>query len=671
MSRFRPILLLLLLGHSSFAGQHASDSLRAVIASGVNDSVRMAAYNTLFYNHIHRPDSALMIISEFRQYIGTIKNERYYALALRKAGAFYHRLNFYDKALELYIRSAEVFDRIGDKEGLANCYNNMGNSYTSKGELTNDKLNFERAIEYHNKAISLRLAIGDSAQLKNSFNNIGLCYLAKGDYEVALDYFQKAFRLYMSTDKDANGIDMISLNLGDTYLEMGKKYRKAEYFGKALEYFMGRLKAYQSFSSNERKATALARVGEIYMETGDFARAEEYLMKSYTMALELKNQGSISESAQYLSRLYEQKGDYGKSLRFLKEFNAAKDSLLNLKNRSNVEQMQALFESSKKDREIEKRNEEIRLKNAEVSRQRVVIFSAIGGLALLVGIALLLYNRNAIRKKANAELTAAYSKIELKNRQITDSINYAKRIQEAILPPAGQVRKRLDGFFVFFRPRDIVSGDFYWFTSHKGKIIIAVADCTGHGVPGALMSMIGNTMLNEIVNQKDVLDPGSILTRLNSGVIDALHQHQGDLLTQDDGMDIALCVMDETQKNSEEQEVLFASANLSLYLVEQGKVKEVRGDINSIGGSMSSREHRFSVSRLSVRKGTALFMSTDGFYDQFGGDNDTKYLTTNFEKLIARVDMGGEPAAQLEKEFDSWKGGGKQIDDVLVAGFRV
>ena len=295
-----------------------------------------------------------------------------------------------------------------------------------------------------------------------------------------------------------------------------------------------------------------------------------------------------------------------------------------------------------------------------------MIIASVGGLILLFGLAILFYSRNVIRKKANSELSAAYKKIELANKQVTDSINYAKRIQDAILVPENLARVYLTDFFVFFRPRDIVSGDFYWFTHHRNKTFFAVADCTGHGVPGAFMSMIGNTLLNEIVNHKNITDPGKILEELNDGVITSLRQDKTDILSQDDGMDISICAYDK-EKNTLE----FAGANHSLYLVNDGKIRDVKGDIHSIGGSIGEMKRSFKTHKPDPGKNTFIYMSSDGYYDQFGGTEGSKFLTTRFQKLILEASKSGDPKKEIEKAFIAWRGNNRQIDDVLVAGFRI
>ena len=666
--RFRLILILLsfLFLKDSFANR-TIDSLQNIIHTTTNDSVKAATYVNLFYNILNDPEKSLELVSEMTKFCETITNETTKAFCLRKIGALYHKLDYFDKALEYTFKSAALFEKLNDKIGLANCYNNIGNSYNAKGELTKDLIFYDRAVEYHLKCIDLRSTCKDSTQLHNSYNNIGNAYMSKKDFKKALEYYEKAYPVY-TRFKDGNGIDMVMLNLGDAYLGMALKERKPEYFNKSFFYFQNRLATFDDASPTERSVTALTRIGQILYETGDIKQSIEYLQKAIKFSDIIKNKTATLDASEHMAKAYERAGDFKKANEYLHLYNAAKDSLLNQKNRSSVEQMQALFQSSQKDKEIEKLNTDKEIQDAKLNRQRVVIASSIGGFLLVLILVFVLWSRFNLKKKANLQLTDAYSKIELKNQQITDSINYAKRIQNAILPPDEELNKHFKNFFVFYAPRDIVSGDFYWFSKVASRSYFVVADCTGHGVPGALMSMIGNTLLNEIINQKNVFDPGEILYHLNKGVTIALHQQENDILTQDDGMDISVCCIDEGDKTK----LRYASANHSIFVKHENEVSELKGDIFSIGGNIGGSHKQFITYEAELKPNSFLIMSSDGYYDQFGGAKDRKFLVSKFEKLIESIDFEKANASEKFKTaFEDWKGIQRQTDDILVAGFKI
>ncbi|HSY61945.1 MAG TPA: SpoIIE family protein phosphatase, partial [Cytophaga sp.] len=345
-----------------------------------------------------------------------------------------------------------------------------------------------------------------------------------------------------------------------------------------------------------------------------------------------------------------------------------KDSLINEKNSNSIEEMQVLYKSSQKDKEIDKLNSEKIVKDAELSRQRTIIFSTIGAVLSILVLVLVLWSRYNLKKRANQELGDAYKKIELKNQQITDSINYSKRIQSAILPPTELISQHLKNFFIYYSPKDIVSGDFYWFSEQNNRLYFIVVDCTGHGVPGALMSMIGNTLLNEIINQKKITEPGEILNQLNKGVKNSLRQSGSDMISQDDGMDVSVCCID--KKNP--KVLHYACANHSIFVKTNNEVTELTGDIFSIGGDFGASIKTFENKTHPLEYGSFVVMSTDGYYDQFGGERDSKYLISRFEELILKSDLTGTTVAEeFDKVLLDWKGLQKQTDDILVAGFMI
>ncbi|MFH2143457.1 MAG: SpoIIE family protein phosphatase, partial [Bacteroidota bacterium] len=266
-----------------------------------------------------------------------------------------------------------------------------------------------------------------------------------------------------------------------------------------------------------------------------------------------------------------------------------------------------------------------------------------------------------------AEINEKNLELGAQNKMITDSIHYAKHIQDAILPNPEELKTLFGDAFVFFLPRDIVSGDFYWFTQQDNKIFIAAGDCTGHGVPGSLMSMMGNTLLNEIVNEKKIFSPASIFNNLNNSVITLLNQNIDGELTREDGMDISLVCF-----NKADQTITISSANHKVIIVYEGTEQIISGDIYSIGG-MFSDSAGYTDHKIQYKKGTTLYLFSDGFSDQFGGDENKKYMLSKFEKLL--IDNSEKPMDKqlilIKNTFYDWKGDSRQIDDILVIGIKV
>jgi len=282
-------------------------------------------------------------------------------------------------------------------------------------------------------------------------------------------------------------------------------------------------------------------------------------------------------------------------------------------------------------------------------------------------------------------LAFAYDEIEIKNKDITDSINYSKRIQDASLSPKELKYKLFQDIFVLFKPKDIVSGDFYWYTEKDGKKLIASCDCTGHGVPGALMSMLGNNILNRIVNEKGITSPDEILNQLHKEVRKELNQ--GEHSGSKDGMDIALVVF------NTENEIEFAGAQRPLWIIKKTEdagmkfendplqqlinkdyqLIEIKADKFSIGGTQTETERIFTKHKIILSKGDSIYIFSDGFVDQFGGSEGKKFMSKRFKDLLLvnySVPMMDQEK-NIIKAFESWKGSREQVDDILVIGIKI
>lgn len=305
----------------------------------------------------------------------------------------------------------------------------------------------------------------------------------------------------------------------------------------------------------------------------------------------------------------------------------------------------------------------IALQKLQLDTQRKLLFLSVCCLVLLSAFLFIFFFHYKEKKSINVLLKE-------QNKKITDSINYAKRIQQSILVPENEIQKILPRSFIYYQPRDIVSGDFYWFSQVDNKIIIAAVDCTGHGVPGAFMSLIGNTLLNEIINEKGVTDPASILNLLHLNVLKALHQLEGEAQNQD-GMEMSLCVIDHSNKTIE-----FAGAMTPVYVVNKGAVSVIQPDTRGIGGinaaTQKGEKIEFTTKQIPIEEHMCLYMFTDGYMDQFGGPNNKKFNAPMFKKMLLYfqvLDMEAQKSG-MEEIMKNWRGDYRQIDDMLVIGIR-
>jgi serine phosphatase RsbU (regulator of sigma subunit) len=251
--------------------------------------------------------------------------------------------------------------------------------------------------------------------------------------------------------------------------------------------------------------------------------------------------------------------------------------------------------------------------------------------------------------------------------KITDSIKYAEQIQKSILPDTDVLKSIFKETFIFYKPKDIVSGDFYWYSEKEDKIFIALADCTGHGVPGAFMSIIGMDLLNQVVKQQGCEEPDKILYFLNNELREKLRKGKEELILKD-SMDIALCII-----NKKTREVNYSGALIPLFIVNDGEVSEIKPNYASLGTSNRLFNKEFRVHRFTLRPNSWLYLSTDGYIDQFGGENHKKFMRTRFLEFLVKINnlTADAQLEETEKQFEWWKGGNEQIDDVLVWGINI
>ncbi len=387
-------------------------------------------------------------------------------------------------------------------------------------------------------------------------------------------------------------------------------------------------------SSNESRKT-----NPIYDSVNNFYRI-----------LKTKTTGQISESE---IKSLQSRIDYVKKQLENDRINAStpEDSLI-------IAQTEILLNSL--ETELDSAKKQIAYQEDKIDAQKKMLYLSIACVILLLGFLGFIIKYNREKKKT-------YLELKDKNKKITDSINYAQRIQESVLPTDNEIKKHFPESFIFYQPRDIVSGDFYWLSSVKDKKIIACVDCTGHGVPGAFMSLIGNTLLNEIVNEKEIIKPSAILKQLHQQVQKVLHQNSGKTQNKD-GMEISLCAVDLLTN-----EIEFAGAMHPLYVVQNGEVSVIKPDIKGIGGDINQNlETTFTSQIIPLKKGVSVYMFTDGYMDQFGGNENKKFNISNFKRMLLEINTLSMDQQReiISKTIENWKGKNKQIDDMLVIGFR-
>jgi serine phosphatase RsbU (regulator of sigma subunit) len=587
------------------------------------------------------------------------------------AAVYYHK-GEYDTVLQYLLKSARIREGLNDKEGMASLYNNMAIIYLKQGNLSGYQKDFDKAMEYNLKSLKIRQEFKDTTRVAASYSNIALVYQAMNNDSLALEYHERALKI-REAENDKAGMAICYSNIGTVYYDLGKEKKNKEHHAKAIEYLTRAKDIYTGLDQKAGLSGTLNNLGAVYEELGRYSEALEAQEKALELASDLGKKEVMKNAYIHLSSTHRKLGNYEKALDYHEKWTAIKDSMLNDEKNKQMAELDKRYESEKQEREIELLNKEKAISDTKLEKQDAVRNFLIGVIALalvLVAVSFVAY-RN--KKRSNELLNMQKQQIEHQKQEITDSITYARNIQQALLPPREEITAVIPGFFVLYRPKDIVSGDFYWFSvadASRNAHLVAAADCTGHGVPGAFMSMIGVEKLNELAKTES--RPGEILTELNRAVKKALRQ-SGEGKTRD-GMDIALVAIDRAGSK-----LSFAGANRPLYIVKRNREQSTSEDLIEIKptkaaiGGHTSDEQQFETQELQLERGDMIYLFSDGFADQFGGPSGKKLMTGKFRELLASIAHNPikEQELSLERYLDEWKGLYEQVDDILVIGLQV
>ena len=598
-----------------------------------------------------------------------------------------------NKALLIAKTSLNVAEQ-SSKEDITNCLNLVGIAHYNVNQR-------DSALSFYQKAMDRATLLNDSLNLSKTYNNLAVLQFDIGNYELALEYMKRCAEIEQGM-KNYSEASLTYSNLGGICAELQKFHEAEEFLNKALEQA---LRAGNSFAETQ----AYHNFSGLYLRMGDYSLAKEFAGKKIAICessddysgaaygyfslatiaqFEMKHSdvmlygnhcvklAKLTDDIKLLSNVLAQLamsaselGRPQEAYDLIYEAYGWKDTLANRENRAALIEMEKKYESeeTKKENQILQQQNSIAHLENEKSKQdlaysRIIIFSSIGGLLLLIGLAFALYNRNKLKQRANEKLSHANELIKEKNDDITASLEYASKIQEALLPTKENTTLFTDAFFML-KPKDIVSGDFFWYTEKAGKKIFTAVDCTGHGVPGAFMSMIGNTFLHEIINEKGITKPSEILNELRSKVVGALSKRDA----RKDGMDMAICALDEQNLTLE-----FAGANNPLYLVQDNEMKEIKADKQPVG-LMAERNEPFNNHEFKIKKGDKIYVFSDGYADQFGGPKGKKFKYKQLKDLLFGISEKPmtEQREILLTTFNSWKGDLEQVDDVCLIGVRV
>lgn len=609
-------------------------------------------------------------------------------------GVVYRRLDEYKKGLDYHLQALKISEQNDDERTKSYAINSIGNIYLLMGQP-------DKALNYFNKSLISAEKNNNTLSLAINYNNIGEAYEEKRNFEKALTYYNKSL-VFNKKINNAKGVAIC-------YDCMGSVYKKTGEYEKALDYYQEALQMDKKHGDRIYVSISYINVGEVYTSLNNFRKAEENLVKGLELAKEIGSKNQVKKAYSILSKLYEEKGSYKEALNLHKKSILFKDSILNEKNNKAIAKLQAVYNSEKQKEEIEALQREKELREKIIKRKSLVIFLLIFAIALAVILAFVSYRGYVIKQKNNqilkkqSELIStkneeleqqkyeiekhkeeienqrkkveeknkylenAYEIIDTKNKKITGSISYARRIQQALLPTHTYISNFFGDFFILNRPKDIVSGDFYWFDSRDGKVFFSAADCTGHGVPGAFMSFVGFNLLNQALNEERITKPSAILTYIHNGIKNTLRK-EDKTNTVKDGMDIALCSF-----NPATYQLQYSGALNPLYIVRNKKLIEYKANYTQIGEDEEEYFEPFSNETIKLQPGDNIYLFSDGYIDQLGGPKSRKFLKKRFIKTLQDISMLNmkQQNVKLNEIIDAWQGNNEQVDDILVFGIKI
>jgi Serine phosphatase RsbU, regulator of sigma subunit len=574
----------------------------------------------------------------------------------------------YPKAIETFLKTLRLKEKTDDIIGIANVSNNIGIVY-------DDQKDYKDAIIWYQKALSIYRSHNFTSGLRNALNNLGVAYKNMGELDKAYLVLQESLLMEKKAG-NLSGIGYSSNNIGEVLLQKGNYTNAATYFSKALS-------SLNECGEESGLPACYINLGRVYAKLGERSKAMDFLNKGMTLAIKSENVDMQKEANYWLYTIEKSEGNLKQALSNFEKFHSLNDSLNGVKAKKQLNEFMVQYESEKKENKIQTLENEKIFQSTLLHKKRnelLIVSTASFGLLLLTLLLLYTYNqkkrafktlalKNGEIEEQKEEIASQRDEISKTNIRITDSIYYAKTIQNALLSNVDSIKNFFPSFIYFNLPKDIVSGDFIWTGVYQRKVVVVAVDCTGHGVPGAFMSMLAITYLNQIFADLKEVNPAEIITQMKNKVEQSLHQ-KGHLDDSHDGLAISVALID-----VETRQLDYASAGMKALVVRKTdngtETIRLKGNRTAIGYYLGRSE--YNIISLNLQTNDRFFLFSDGYADQFGGDDGRRLLYKGFVSVISESSYLPlqKQLEVIENNFYQWKGTREQIDDVMVFGLSV
>jgi serine phosphatase RsbU (regulator of sigma subunit)/TolA-binding protein len=594
---------------SELSIKNAEECLQMARKYGFREEEILAKENLAYHLwHGGNIAKALELLNDCR----VIRNEMmyfsYYDWCAKSIALIHWGRGNYDEAFQTVYDALTTLDGYQNEKDKCLCY-------WSLGVFFYDLKDYERSQEYYQKSVELS---NEDSLLDNNITaynliGIGCCLKETGNTEHARGYFEKALEKSDQYDQ--------WMQRARCLFELGSLHSEKKEFNQAKSFLEDSLQIRREHASLPGMISCLMGLGDIELESKNHDLAIAHLSEALEISETLGSKTKRFQCFEKLAQLYRFTGDHEKAFDFLQKHHEVRADVVGERSNNRIKELERKFSSIQAEKEAE------------------------------------------IQRLINVELKDANELISARNDEILSSVNYARMIQRAILPSENSLSEHLTDFFLIYLPKDIVAGDFYWLEIHQNKILFAVADCTGHGVPGGMLSVLCSTALTRAVKEYDLFSPAQILDKTRQLVVDAFSKSEENL---NDGMDIALFCLDVATNT-----LLFSGAQRQLIRIRNGELEEFTGNKQPIG--RTDIFGPFDEHKISLRMGDQIYLTTDGFADQFGGERDKKFKSSALRDLLLEISTL-ELSVQkeiLEAKHREWKGSNEQTDDICIVGLKI